>query len=186
MRRRLSSRGFASSAFLIIIGVVAMSGCGSSSGHAAPSVTASTTTSLQSSRANPSHDSLRTAARAYANAYLTGAIDDIVNLEGPECLTGVKPTPALERRAGAALRAKLQRYLGVVPSSVKIRGVRTRNVTATSGEAEVEYDLPVSAVGNYNWVTYELHSGKWKVADCNAPIGGSGSSSSVATTTRPK
>jgi hypothetical protein len=60
-----------------------------------------------------------------------------------------------------------------------------RNVTDTSGEAEVQYDLPASAVGNDNWVTFERHNGHWKVSDCHAPIGGSSSSSSGTATAPP-
>ena len=55
---------------------------------------------------------------------------------------------------------------------IKISRVAVRNVTSTSGEALVNYDLPATVVGNYNWVTYTVHNGRWKVSDCHAPIGG--------------
>jgi hypothetical protein len=83
------------------------------------------------------------------------------------------------------MRAVLEHNLGVSLASIKVTGVRVRNVTATSGEAEVQYNFPTSVIGNDNWVTYELHGGSWKVADCNGPIGGSGSSSSATITTAP-
>ena len=64
---------------------------------------------------------------------------------------------------------------------IKIRGVLVRKVTGTSGEAEVQYNLPVSVAGNYNWVGFELYNGRWKVADCHVPIGGSGGSGVAVT-----
>jgi len=84
------------------------------------------------------------------------------------------------------LRGNIQRLIGVAPSAIKTRGVRVRNVTARSGEAEVQYDAPPAVVGNDNWVTYELHGGRWKVADCYAPIGGNSSSASSTPPTSAK
>ncbi|HEY3673105.1 MAG TPA: hypothetical protein VGN51_19370 [Acidimicrobiia bacterium] len=55
-------------------------------------------------------------------------------------------------------------------------------MTATSGEAEVEYD-PAAVMGNYNWVTFKRHDGKWKVADCRLPFSGSSQSAVPVTPT---
>jgi hypothetical protein len=85
------------------------------------------------------------------------------------------------------MRAGLKQRLGVATGAIKFRGVKVRHLTATSGEAEVEYDLRrSSAVGNDNWVLWKLRAGRWKVADCHGPIGGNSSSSSgeVTTTSR--
>ena len=67
----------------------------------------------------------------------------------------------------------MEKYFGRPPDKIKISRVVVRNVTSTSGEALVEYDLPATVVGNDNWVSYRVHNGRWKVSDCNAPIGGS-------------
>jgi hypothetical protein len=52
-----------------------------------------------------------------------------------------------------------------------------------SGEAEVEYDLPSAVVGNYNWVTFKRHKGRWKVADCHLPFSGNAQSAVPAAPT---
>ena len=170
----------------VVVAALAMSSCGSGSSTAAgnPSTSSSSST-LYSSNGS---DGLQRAAVAWAKAYLTGTALDQLGVQGPECVSGGPPklTPANIRAAESALRqhrAQLQQHLGVAPSAVKIAGVNVRNVTATSGEAEVQYNLPPSVVGNDNWVTYELHGGYWKVADCHAPIGGNSSSVSVTITT---
>lgn len=166
---------------LCLAALLGVAGCGTSgAGHGDG---ASST-----SGAGSSPETLKGAARALANAYLTGTPDAIADLQGPQCTTDTPRTPENRRLATAYLqrmRAALEKRIGVAPGAIKIRGVQVRNVTATSGEAEVEYDLPQSAaVGNYNWVTYELHAGKWKVADCHAPIGGNSGSPSFSPTTR--
>lgn len=129
--------------------------------------------------------SLRAAALAWSNAFLTGTPDDILALDGPQCRPATSST--INARAAAAelqqLRDQIQLRTGLAPDAIKIRGVLTRNVTANRGEAEVQYDLPQSVAGNDNWVTYEVHEGQWKVADCNAPIGGNSSSKSSTATT---
>ena len=66
----------------------------------------------------------------------------------------------------------MQSHFGRPLRAIKIRVVVVRDVTATTGDALVEYDLPAAVVGNDNWVSYAVHSGRWKVADCRAPIGG--------------
>ena len=74
----------------------------------------------------------------------------------------------------------MQRVFGRPLDAIKMQGVLTRNVTSTSGEAEVQYDLPRELAGNDNWVSYEVHDGQWKVADCHAPIGGNSQSAKVS------
>src|SRR5207253_10353186 len=84
----------------------------------------------------------------------------------------------------SADRVVMQRVFGRPLDKIKITRVAVRNVTSTSGEALVEYDLPATVVGNDNWVHYTLHNGRWKVSDCHAPIGGSKISTSGTVTTR--
>ena len=50
-------------------------------------------------------------------------------------------------------------------------------LAACAGTTEVRYDLPRSVTGNDNWVEYERVDGRWKVADCHAPVGGESTSS---------
>jgi hypothetical protein len=155
-------------------------GCGGSSHPASvPRTTSTTALSLGEARAG-----LRAAGLAWAKAYLTGTPEAIAALQGPEC-AGRGITPANRSAAVAEvehLREGIKRFTGVSPNEIKIRGVRTRNVTATSGEAEVEYALPQAATGNDNWVTYELRQGQWKIADCGPPIGGSSVSATTPAT----
>ena len=75
------------------------------------------------------------------------------------------------------MRLEMARFTGEPLSTIRVAGVQTRNVTATRGEAVVQYDLPVAKTGNDNWVTYDYEDGQWKVANCHAPIGGEQSSS---------
>jgi hypothetical protein len=162
---------------VVLVVLLAVAACSSSSGG---------DTATPTSGAAPT--SLEAAALAFARAYLTGTPDDILALQGPECLTSTRrPTQKQERETAkelARMRARLGQRLGVATSAIKFRGVRVRNVTATRGEAEVEYALPKSsAVGNYNWVEWRQYAGKWKVADCHPPIGGNSDSGSVAATT---
>jgi hypothetical protein len=79
-----------------------------------------------------------------------------------------------------AERKEMEHDLGVPLASIKIDGVQVRDITATSGDAEVHYALPASVVGNDNWVSYGYQDGKWKVTDCHAPIGGESSSASAS------
>jgi hypothetical protein len=72
----------------------------------------------------------------------------------------------------------MQKHFGGSLDKIRITGVTVRNVTGTSGEALVDYDLSARVVGNDNWVEYTIHEGRWKVSDCHAPIGGESSSAS--------
>jgi hypothetical protein len=83
------------------------------------------------------------------------------------------------------MRDVMQARFGQPLDRIKIRAVAVRDVTASSGDALVEYALPASIVGNDNWVNYAIHAGRWKVADCHAPIGGESTSAESATTAAP-
>jgi hypothetical protein len=86
---------------------------------------------------------------------------------------GTDPAPPSDKDWATltpSLNAALQHDLGVPPASVKVTGVRVRNATPTTGEAEVEYNQPITVTGDDNWVRYALEGGQWK-DDCKAPIG---------------
>lgn len=103
-------------------------------------------------------------------------------MEGASCLSGSPSVnPAVAEVYLRGERAVMERHVGVPLDSIRITGVRVRNVTATSGEAEVEYALPASVVGNDNWVTYQYRHGQWKETSCRAPIGGESQSSAAST-----
>jgi len=172
--------------YVALVASIALAGCGSSTSTSSPRATPESSTSIPTG-ASPTAK-LRAAALAWAHAFLTGTVIDQYDLQGPDCLTGVKPTPSQLAAAAPELRrerAQIERRLGMSTATIqsKIDGVSTRNVSGNTGEAVVRYDLPVSVTGNYNWVTYQLVGGKWKVQDCHAPFGGSGSSATTPTTT---
>jgi len=96
-------------------------------------------------------------------------------MQGAACLTGNHVSPTVVKAYLKATRAEMEHYLGVPLGSIRITGVLLRNVTATTGDAEVQYALPASIVGNDNWVSYAYQDGQWKVTDCDAPIGGESS-----------
>ena len=123
---------------------------------------------------------LREAARAWSKAFLTGTVANIRSSEGAACLSTPTVTPTVEEAYLRAERAAMAHHLGVPLASVRVDGVQVRDVTATSGDAEVQYVLPASVVGNDNWVSYGYQDGKWKVTDCHAPIGGESSSASAS------
>jgi hypothetical protein len=108
-------------------------------------------------------------------------VGDIRSLEGAPCLSTPTVAPALLEAYLEAMRAEMEHQLGVPLVSIRIDGVEVRNVTATTGEAEVEYALPASVVGNDNWVSYGYQHGRWKVTNCDAPIGGESTSSAAST-----
>jgi hypothetical protein len=116
---------------------------------------------------------LEAAAIANAKAWLTGTVDDIKKFQGPECSSKHDDaTPAKEAAELAKLRAPWAQRMGRALKSIKVLGAQVRNVTAASGEAEVEYNVPDSVVGTSNWVTFERHHGSWQVSDCRPPFGG--------------
>ena len=91
-------------------------------------------------------------------------------MEGAEC--GVIRNQAQAERYLQALRVVIEQKLGKPLSSIKIANVELRDVSSTTGQAEVEYALPAKVVGNDNWVSYNFEDGQWKVSSCTAPIGG--------------
>jgi hypothetical protein len=157
----------------------------SCSGHGA--ATTSSAGTLRLPPAGSSTADLRATALAWAHAFLVGSASDIKALQGPEC------TPPTGTTAAAStvwlylhgMRAEMQTHLGRPLDKVTIRTVLVRNMTATTGDALVEYDLPAAVVGNDNWVTYAVHAGRWKVADCRAPIGGESTAARSAPTVAP-
>jgi hypothetical protein len=124
---------------------------------------------------------LREAARAWSQAFLTGTVSNIHSMEGASCLSTPTVAPTVVEAYLKAERTEMVHDLGVPLASIKIRGVQIRDVTATTGEAEVQYALPASVVGNDNWVSYGYQDGQWKVTNCHAPIGGESSSASAST-----
>jgi hypothetical protein len=125
---------------------------------------------------------LRATAVAWAKAFLTGSIADIRRMQGPECRSHTTSTLS---HAGLelylrAMRASMRQHLGVALDAVRIEDVELRNVTSRRGDAQVVYNLPQSKAGNFNWVEYTLHDGRWKVSDCRAPIGGEETSATGA------
>jgi hypothetical protein len=119
---------------------------------------------------------LRAAATAWAHAFLTGTLADIQFMEGTECLS--HPNPAVAATYLRGMRAVMERHAGVPLGSIRVVRVETRNITATTGQAEDQYNLPSGRAGNDNWVTYTYENGMWKVSNCHAPIGGESSSTS--------
>jgi len=137
--------------------------------------TQTSTTTAEGSR----EAALRATAVAYAHAFLTGTVLDFVDLQSPPCRTKAKAKPTPSQIAAATkelqkVRDAVSRMTGLSAAQVqsKISGVSVRDVGTSTGEAEVRYDLPVTATGNGNWVTYKLVDGEWKVHDCILPIGG--------------
>lgn len=122
---------------------------------------------------------LQATATAWAKAFLVGSVDDMKALEGPECASQDETTvaPRIVAAYLKGMRAGLRAHIGRDLDEIRIVRVETRNVTSTTGDALVIYDLPRDKVGNDNWVSYAVHGGRWKVADCHAPIAGSSSSS---------
>jgi hypothetical protein len=123
---------------------------------------------------------LRAAAVAWAHAVFTGTVADIRSMEGSQCRSGPHYSPTVLNEYLKGMRSGLQHTLGTSLRLVRITGVRTRNVTATTGDAEVLYALPAEVVGNDNWVSYGYQRGKWKVTSCHYPIGGESVSSSAS------
>lgn len=145
----------------------------------------STAPASGSAPGSPTHGGitgLRAAAVAWSHAFLTGTVADIRNMEGAPCRSGPTMSPTVVKAYLKGMRAELQHYLGTPLRSIRITRVRTRDVTATTGDAEVEYALPALVVGNDDWVSYGYQHGKWKVTNCHAPIGGESSSSSSSAT----
>jgi hypothetical protein len=102
-------------------------------------------------------------------------------MEGASCLSTPTVAPAVLEAYLKGERAEMEHYLGVPLASIRIKAVQVQDVTATTGDAEVQYALPASVVGNDNWVAYGYQDGQWKVTNCHAPIGGESKSASAST-----
>ncbi len=128
---------------------------------------------------------LEATAIASAKAWLTGTADDIRKYQGPRCVstTHSDASPAQEAAALKKARALWAQSMGRPLKTIKILGAQVRNLTATSGEAEVAYDLPTAVAGNDNWVGFKRYNGRWKVADCHMPFGGNAEKAVPATPT---
>jgi hypothetical protein len=139
----------------------------------------------------PSEAGLRSAATAYANAFLTGSYRDLIVVLDPNCAPkGVTRSSSQLASGNSALqrfRLALKRQTGVNVSDIKIRGVTVRNFIGQAGEAEVQYALPTAVVGNDNWNSYAYSGGRWHIAGCDlkAPIGGVVEGKSAVATTTP-
>lgn len=157
---------------LLVMAVVAES-CGA---------TTLTSTGSSSSPTDKTSAGLRATAMAWSRAFLTGTVADIQAMEGVECRTGPRYSSSFLASYLRASRVQEERYLVQSLGSIRVVGVLTRNITSTSGEAEVTYDLPVTKAGNDNWVLYRYEGGIWKVANCNVPIGGESTYSHSSTT----
>jgi hypothetical protein len=147
---------------LVCVLAVAVASCGSSSDDG-------------SDGANGSADGLQQAALAWSNAYLTGSIEEIIELQGPACLTGEPVNEETKQKAEAdlaQLRGALEDFFEKPASDIETRGVQVRNVTDERGEASVQYDLPAELLAADNWVAYEVVDGEWKVSNCRPPIAG--------------
>ena len=114
---------------------------------------------------------LRQAAEAYAGATLNGRFGGVERALSPEC----RATDHITAENLPSAEVTWQRQLGVSFSSIRVTGVDVRDVTPTSAQAEVTFNLPV---GNDNWVHYVLDDGKWSVGgECVVPVGNFESSS---------
>jgi hypothetical protein len=115
---------------------------------------------------------LRAAAIAWARTWLTGSPSEIRRSMGRECQSDSRPSKASDLQYLRRIRKEMRRGLGVPLDEVPIADVELRNVRLNQGEAQVLYDLPISRVGNDNWVEYTLRNGRWKVTNCRSPIFG--------------
>jgi len=129
---------------------------------------------------------VRAAAKSWASAFLNGSPNDILRMQGPECRPTTTSVDMGQLRAYLdRSRHAMEQHFERPLRDIHIQRVAIRSVTATSGEAEVIYDLPAAVVGNDNWVTYARHDGRWLVANCHAPIGGESVSAQAETTPSP-
>ena len=115
---------------------------------------------------------LRQEAKAYAQAILDGRFSGVEGALSAECKSSDHITPENLPLA----RASWERQLGISFDSTRITGVKVRDITPTSAQAEVEYN---QSAGNDNWVSYVFQNGRWAVGgQCAVPIGDFESSSS--------
>jgi hypothetical protein len=124
------------------------------------------------SSAGPGITALKQSALTYARATLSGGFTELEATLSHECRSTEHITPQNLPLA----RAAWGHQIGVSFSTIRITGVRVRDVTKTSAQGEVHYNTPKA--GNNNWVTFVVNSGHWKVGgQCAVPIGNSEQSS---------
>ena len=121
-------------------------------------------------------DELRAAVLTTAKAWLTGTLGDVLEAQHggcgfPEVRAADVDDSSWAAPAWRRLRVALQHRMGVSFASIKIRGVLVRNLSATGGEAEVQYDLPPSVAGDDNWMRYRFDGVRWVPIHCGPPIG---------------
>jgi hypothetical protein len=130
---------------------------------------------------------LRSAATAYANAFLTGSYDDVIPMLDPACLPERMSNQelALARRRWAGYQDALSKVAGVDLADIEIRRVEVRNGDGLAKEAQVEFSLAASVAGNDNWIRYAFLDGAWHLRGCvlKLPIGGHSTGANSPTTT---
>jgi hypothetical protein len=161
----------------LAIGIVLVTACGGTAETVATPVDSTTATTTTIARPSLQQvNDLRATAIASAEAWLTGTLHDMVAANHGGCGSPEVPPPAVDDPSWApmirTMRANFEHQMGVSFSSIKILGVLLRNLTPTSGEAEVQYDLPSSVAGDDNWIRYKFDGGQWSPLDCFPPIGG--------------
>jgi hypothetical protein len=163
----------------LAICLLAAAGCGSASkASTSPGSAARSGGTAPALSTEPGVAGLQAAARAYAQAWLTGTAGEIEHLRagapcGPDGAPNSANPPTLTESQLSGLRSIITRMVGRPLDQVHITSIETRDVTTTRGEAEAVYDLPESATGNDNWLEYRYADGRWRVDGCKLTIGGS-------------
>jgi hypothetical protein len=121
---------------------------------------------------------LQSAARQYADAFLHGSPEEVTAAFGSSCessstSSGSQATEELQR-----LRSSMVQIFGRPLDEVKVVRVEVRDATNEAGDAQAVFNLPPRLAGNDNWVRYRVEGGRWRVANCHLPIGGSSKSAS--------
>jgi len=190
-------RGRDVAASIALVGVVSLLGialgaCGGGSSRSNEPIQHGTPVSApEASVVDPSVDGLKAAGIAYTHAVLDGSYADLLAILDPSC----PPVPASSPSARLALgnaelegfQRLVQLHTGIPASKIKIVGLELRNVQAAKGDAEAQYGLPASEVGNDNWNSFAYSDGRWHLSGCamQAPMGGEGSSSTATTEVGP-
>ena len=122
-----------------------------------------------------SGSAVKHAALTYASATLSGPFKSLESVLSPECRTSDHVTS----EALPLARSLWGSLMGVPLARIRATGVKVRELTATSAQAEVEYNT--AKAGNSNWVTYVLDKGHWLVGgQCATPMGNFESSTSMS------
>lgn len=113
-----------------------------------------------------SDSALKHAALTYASATLFGPFESLESILSPECRSSDDVTSETLPLA----RSLWGNLMGVPLARIRATGVEVRVLTATSAQAEVEYNT--AKAGNGNWVTYVMDKGHWLVGgQCATPMG---------------